>query len=77
MHDIAHTSRLTIALHAEVADLHPDHRLEEVLERARRRPPTYAVALALTIAVLLAAALIAHAHQHDAPAPPTTRFQEA
>jgi hypothetical protein len=77
MHDIAHTSQLAAALRAEVADVHPDHRLDQVLDRAHRRPPTWLVALALTVAVLLVAALLAHAHQQDAPVQPTNHTQEA
>jgi hypothetical protein len=77
MHDVAHTSRLAAALHAAVAGVHPDHRLQEVLDRARRRPPTYVIALAVTVAVLLAAALLTHAHQQDAAAQTVNHTQEA
>jgi hypothetical protein len=76
MHDI-YAANLTAALRAEVADVHPDHRLPEILDRAHRRPPAYTVALALTVAVLLAAAALWQAHQQDAPAQPTNHTQEA
>ena len=78
MTPLAHTSRLAAALHAEVADVQPDHRLDEVLDRAHRRLPTYVIALAGTVlALLLIAAAFMQVQRDDVPAQPTIRFQEA